>query len=114
MSNKEVTKALEASIQRAKESVELGKALERLLSNRDFRTVVKEGYFREEAVRLVHLRVDPAMQTPALQDSIVKQMDAIGALSQYFDVLSRQSAMAGRSIESDELTLEELYLEDAA
>jgi phytoene dehydrogenase-like protein len=114
MSNKEVTKALEASIQRAKASVELGQALERLLTNRDFRTVIEQGYFKEEAIRLVHLRADPSMTSSFMQESIVKQMDAIGALVQYFAVIRHQSAMAGRSIESDELTLEELHLEDAA
>jgi hypothetical protein len=114
MSSIEVTKALETSIQRSKQTVELGQALERLLSNRDFRTVVRDGYFKEEAIRLVHLRVDPSVQTPAMQDSIIKQMDAIGALSQYFTVINRQAEMARRAIESDEATLEEIHLEEAA
>lgn len=114
MTEQEDIKALDASIQRSKEIVELGASLERLLSNRDFRTVVQEGYFKQEAIRLVHLRSDPAMQTPERQDDIVKQIDAIAGLSQYFTVLGQQAHMAKRSILVDEQTREDIMAgEDA-
>lgn len=113
MSSIESIKELEASIQRAKEHVELGKALDRLFSNKDFKLVIKDGYFRDEAVRLVHLRVDPAVQNPAAQESIIKQMDAIGSLSQYFSVLNMLARNASRSMEDDEQTLDEIQSEES-
>lgn len=108
MTEQDDIKALDASIQRSKEVVELGSSLERLLSNRDFRTVVQEGYFKQEAIRLVHLRSDPAMQTPERQADIIKQMDAIAGLSQYFTVLQQQAYMAKRAVAVDEQTREEI------
>lgn len=111
MSSIESIKELESSIQRANEHVELGKALERLFINRDFKLVIKDGYFRDEAVRLVHLKADPAMESASSQESIIKQMDAIGSLSQYFVVLNMLARNGNRSIEADEQTLDELHSE---
>lgn len=104
--------ALENNVKRAKESVELGSALDRLRTNRDFKKIITEGYFREEAVRLVHLKSDSNSQSEVMQGSIVKQMDSIGALAQYFYVVSHRAAMASRSIAVDEETLTELMTEE--
>lgn len=111
MSSIDSIKELEASIQRASQHVELGKALERLYNNKDFKLVIKDGYFRDEAVRLVHLKSDPSMENPVSQESIIKQMDAIGSLSQYFAVLNMQARGGSRSIEADEQTLDEIQSE---
>lgn len=107
-------KELEASIQRAKALVELGSSLERLSLNRDFKAIVLEGYFKQEAIRLVHLRSDPSMQTLERQADIVKQMDAIAGFSQYLLVIQQQAYMAKRSVASDEQSMEEILAgEDA-
>lgn len=103
--------ALENNVKRAKEHVELGSALDRLRTNRDFKKIITEGYFRDEAVRLVHLKSDSNMLSDVMQSSIIKQMDAIGALAQYFYVVSHRAAMSGRSIAVDEETLTELMTE---
>lgn len=111
MSSQEI-QAIEQNIQAAKTRLEFGAALERLQSNRDFRRVIEEGYFRDEAVRLVHLKADPNMQTEESQRSIVQQMDAIGSLSQYFVTVRQLAGMAARSIEGDEAMLEEIRAEE--
>jgi hypothetical protein len=108
----ENVRQIELSIKRAKEHVELDKALERLESNRDFKTVIAEGYLEKEAVRLVHLKADPSMQSPASQASIVTQIDAIGGLLSYFRTISRNAAMAVRSIEQDQETMAEILAEE--
>ena len=107
-------KQLESGIKQAKEVAELGNSLERLQSNRDFKRVIGEGYFEQESIRLVHLKADANMQTVELQQSIVRQMDAIGALKVYFRVLMQRSGMALRTIEEDEETLNELLNGEAA
>lgn len=99
---------LEHSIQDAKQLVDLGNALERLLHNRDFKTLVLEGYFEREAIRLVHLKADPGMQTAQHQASIVSQMDAIGSFSAYLNEIRRQAMIAGKHIEESEEVLEEI------
>ena len=106
------TEQLQHSIQSSKKFVELGNALERLLQNRDFKSVLLEGYLEHEAIRLVHLKADPAMQTPAHQLSIVNQIDAIGAVSAYLNEVRRQGEMAKKIIAEAEEVLEDLAAEE--
>ncbi len=105
--------AIEKNIREARKAVEFGNALERLKANKDFKKVFTEGYFEQEAVRLVHLKADPAMQSVDSQKSIVSQMDAIGAVRQYLDTGLRIAALAARQISADEETLEEILAEEA-
>lgn len=112
MSNSTEIKAIESNIKQAKALVELGTALDRLRSNSDFKKIVGEGYFEAEAVRLVHLKADSNMQTAAYQESIVKQMDAIGAFSQFLMTLAHRARMAEGAVSSDEETLNELLAEE--
>ena len=112
-SNLSQVQQIELNIQRAKEFVEFGNAVERLRSNRDFKTVIGNGYFKEEAIRLVHLKADPIMQTADKQADIVKQIDAIGALVSFFGVAEHRAAMASKAIEADEEARDELLAEEA-
>lgn len=98
---------LTQSIKEAQCSVDKYKALERLRKNRDFNQIITIGFLQEEAIRLVHLKAHPSMQTVSHQENIIKQIDAIGVLASYFDVLGVQARQAERSIESDEETLEQ-------
>lgn len=102
---------IDANIREAQKYVELGNTLERLRENRDFKSIVLEGYFEKEAIRLVHLKADPSMQTPERQASILTQIDAIGAVRQYFDSVLHRANMAAKQIESDEMTREEILAE---
>lgn len=102
---------IESSIKHAKRTVDLGSALERLFDNRDFKQVITEGYFNQEAVRLVHLKSDPNMQSPDTQKAIISQMDSIGYLNQYFSTVLALASMASKSIDADEQTREDLLAE---
>lgn len=104
---------LENNIKQAQKLVDLGDALERLRSNRDFKKIVLEGYFEKEAIRLVHLRSDANMQNVDSQKAINVQIDSIGTLAQYFQTLSIQAQMAGRGMVADEQTRAELIAEGA-
>jgi len=70
---------IELSMSEAKAVVDLGKSVERLRKNRDFKKVIEETYLREEAVRLVHLKSSPAMQRPEVQAGIDSDIKAIGS-----------------------------------
>lgn len=109
--SQEQIQAVEKNIKEAKAVVELASALERLRTNRDFRKVVTEGYFKEEAVRLVQLKADPNMQHPDVQRAILRDIDAIGSLNQYFEAIFTTSRMAAKAIAADEETLVELRQE---
>lgn len=105
--------AIEANIKEARKIVDLGESLERLRSNRDFKKVIVEGYFEQEAIRLVHLKADPSMQSAESQKSIVSQMDAIGSLHQYFTAVYQKASLARKAIAADEETRDEILAEEA-
>jgi hypothetical protein len=110
--SRNVIEEIELNIKEARKVVELGASLERLYSNRDFKKVILEGYFEQEAIRLVQLKADPAMQDEKSQQAIWKLMDAIGRLNQYFRMVIQQADMAKSAIESDEAEKESLLAEE--
>lgn len=109
----DTVRQLEASIKENEQAVDLDKALERLESNRDFKAVIVDGYLEKEAVRLVHLKANPQMQSAERQASVIAQIDAIGGLVQYFQTVSQQASMAQRAIESARAEIDALNEEGA-
>lgn len=101
-------KELEDNIKRATEMVNLGKAVDRLRNSPDFKEVILKGYFEREAVRLVHLKADPSMQTPERQASIISQMDSIGALSSHLNTIIVMADRAAQAIDADTTTMTEI------
>lgn len=80
------TEALEISVslEEAKKTLDIKNSIDRLYSNPDFKKVVLEGYFKEEAARLVHLRSDPEMRAKENQQiELMLDIDAIGRFSNY-------------------------------
>lgn len=102
---------IERELKEARKRVEFGAALERLHGNRDFRKVVSEGYFRDEAVRLVHLKADPSMQDADSQRSITQQIDAIGAFSAYLHTAQQIASIAAKAVREGERELAEVAAE---
>lgn len=104
---------IELSMKEAKQHVDLNKALIRLSNNRDFKKVIVDGYFDKEAVRLVHLKATPHMQADKDQQGIIRDMDAIGSLVQFFRTIEHKSDMSKEAIRECELSLDELRSEEA-
>lgn len=112
MSN-DAIQEIELSIKEAQKMVDLGAAVNRLASNRDFKKIVMEMYFEKEAVRLVHLKSSPHMQAKDKQEAIIKDIDAIGSFRQFLQTLEIQAEMARRAVEDGETLREELVAEGA-
>lgn len=107
----EQLQALQDNIASDRKHVELATVLTRLTGNRDFVKIIKEGYFEKEAIRLVHLKADPSMQTPERQASITRDIDSIGSFRAYLDLIIRQGGMASRAIQNAEAEIESLEQE---
>lgn len=90
--------ALDRDAKVAKAHIDAGSALERLRTNRDFKTLVVEGYLKDEAVRLVHAKSNPALQSAADQAAIVRDIDAIGSLAQFFNTIGQRAQIAGKQM----------------
>ena len=110
MSNEQLEQ-IEISIEQAQEAVALKRALNNLLKNKDFESIISIGYFEKEASRLVLLKADASMAKDSDQNLILKSIDSIGFLRQYFTTIMQLGRMAERSIEEDQLTREELLAE---
>ena len=105
---------IEANISKLKQFVDLELALERLEKNADFKKVISEGYLKDEAIRLVHAKADPHLQSPDKQAGVVGQIDAIGRLVTYFRGITQNANLARKSIEADEETRDEILAQEQA
>ena len=95
---------VERDITNYKAQVALGAALERLSSNKDFKSIIGHGYFKEEAVRLVSLTASPGIDEVAL----IRQMAGIANLEDYLRVIRKTAEIAAKSLPDSESTLEYL------
>ena len=103
---------IELNIRAATKTVELGKSLDCLKRNKDFKSLILDAYFEKEAIRLVTLKGDPNMQGSDNQEALLKQMDAIGGLRQYFSATFQLARMAEKALVDDENTRDEVYAEE--
>lgn len=111
--NEQQLAALDRQIASAKETLETGKALARLLTNPDFKKVVIEGYLKDEAIRLVHLRGDPQLQDSLQQAGILRDIDGVGSFKTFLDVAAFKGRDAERFIADAEAQKQEIEEEEA-
>jgi len=104
---------VELSMKNARKNLDLAKSLERLRSNRDFKAVILEGYFKEEAVRLVHLRSAPDTQAPHNQASILLAIDSIANLYSHFLSVENAGRQALKELADGDEALEQLAQDEA-
>lgn len=105
--------AIDAEIRESRAVVEVAESLDRLMLNRDFKTLIVKGFCEKEAIRLVQLRADPNMQTSEKQESIMKEIDAIAYLQSYFRTVQHKASLARGAIQAGEETREEMLKEGA-
>jgi hypothetical protein len=110
MTSKHELMQLERSIAENKRLIELSKTLKRLESNSDYQAIIGQLYMKDEAVRLVHLKADAAMQSEVKQVAIVKDIDAIGSLAGFLRCIHIQADIADRTLSNDEDTYAELSM----
>lgn len=99
---------IQIQLEDARELILEADALQRLFDNPDFKLVIKEGYFKDEPARLVEMKATPAMSNEATQVAIMKQLDGIGALQQYFNARFMTADMARDAIRDGELQIDEM------
>jgi hypothetical protein len=103
---------IELSIEEAKKMVTKANSLKSLLSNKNYKALVDEGYFKEEAIRLVLLKSDPNMESETNQKAIIQAIDGIGSFRQYLHTVLQYGAMAEKEISAAQEAREELLAEE--
>jgi hypothetical protein len=90
------------SLVQANAAIEKSRALDRLTRNKDFLTVIHEGYFKDEAVRLVHAKASAMNQEPEFQAGVLRDIDGIGSLMSYFQVIDHEARMSTKALQDHE------------
>jgi hypothetical protein len=86
---------------------------ERLSKNKDFRTLIIDGFCLYDAARFVQLSGDPALRPEERADSLALAQ-ASGHLKRFLQVQIQMGATAERSIAELELAIAEARAEEAA
>ena len=110
--SKDQVESIDKAIAKDKAQIERGKALDRLRLNKDFQTIVEQGYFKDEAVRLVSALADAGMQRPEQQTSIRRQMDGVSFFQDYLHTVDTIRRMAEGNLDANESYREELLAGD--
>lgn len=100
--------AVEASLEDTKQYLEFSRSEERLADNADFKTLILEGYFKDEAARLTGILADPNMQDEINQREIFSALKAISHLRQYLMHVRRTRNSIEASLQETEEYAEEL------
>ena len=92
---------IEISIAEARKCIEFADRLAALEKNADFKAIILDDYLKENALRLVRVKADPSFQASEQQDFVIKQLDAIGILNQFFNTINIQAHNARMSLDND-------------
>lgn len=102
---------VEVSLTEANEAIEMRNALLRLSENEDFKKIIHQKYFKDEASRLVLLRASPAFSTKEDQEALLKSIDAIGEFRMFLNTIDQVGKQMIKSKEDLENTREEMLQE---
>lgn len=108
--NQDDINQVELSIEEARRKMELANAALRLTENSDFKTIVMNGYTRDEAVRLVNTLNEVGFEES--QPHIKRMLESISDFNRYMRQIIREGNLAKVAILDHENTLDELRAED--
>jgi hypothetical protein len=112
MSNSEIGK-IEEQIKVGKQFADFGAAILRLKNNKDFQKVVMQGYFKDEAVRVVMAKSDPFLQNPEAQRSFDLQISGIGNFHAFLNEALKRAEIGTSQVTDGENMLAEIHAEEA-
>ncbi len=112
MNTAESIKHVELSLTEAKRIASLAEAIKRLETNKDFKRVIFDEYFTNEAQRLVFLTADTNVDEKTA-NAVWGDIRAIGALRQFLLNRKVMGEMAQKEIKDFNETLDELRAEEA-
>lgn len=106
-------RTIEMSMEDAKAMVKRAEALDRLHANKDFKDVILDEFFVNEASRCVLAKGDPEMQESKHQAGLDVIIQSIGGLKNYFGKLYALANIAENSLAADQETRQELLEEES-
>ena len=110
---KQELKEINDRINYLKQQIELGKALTRLHENEDFKKLILQDFFKEEANRIFELLTAPSTLKRDVIQNLNDKLGAQRILKTYFSVKEQNAASAIEQIEEEEKYKKELLSRDA-
>jgi len=92
------TQQIDDAISQHKEVLAFADSLKRLSENKDFQTIIEQGYFINEASKVVLAKANPAMLDENRQKGLNNSIIAIGELKQYFIGINLAAENSEKSI----------------
>lgn len=93
---------IDNAIVELKKVIEMADAVQRLKKNKDFKKIIIEYYGTDYASELVRAKAQPQTQDEKSQKFIGSQINAIGHLFNFLDVLIAQGSPAKDNLEEHE------------
>lgn len=103
---------VELSIEEAKKMVDRRDIALRLADNRDFKKLVIEGYFKDEAARLTGLLGERGDNLPFTKEMIVSDLEAIASFQRFMRLIVMQGDIMEKEIEVNSEALEHMRAEE--
>lgn len=100
--------SIEKDLASHRKQIDLRESLVSLSTNRHFKAVISEGFFKDEPVRLTALLGHPDYQTNERQANILKQLNGVAQLHSYFNLIHSFAEIANKEVEGCEAALEDL------
>lgn len=94
----EQVRNIDLEISEAERAIKLCDAFERLQNNEDFKTVIEEAYFKEEASNVVLAKAVPHMRDAARQAVFDNRIVGIGEFRQWLSELVASGQMARKAL----------------
>lgn len=102
---------IEVNLSEVNAAIEMRDALMRLSENADFKKIIHEKYFKEEASRLVLLRASPSFSSEEDQKALLKSIDAIGEFRMFLNTIDQIGKQMIKSKNDLEESRQELLAE---
>lgn len=111
LTREEEIQQVELTIEEARKILAIGEAIERLENNEDFKKIIFEGYFVDQAARYTGLLAEPALQAADKQANIIHCLRGISELRQYLLTTKMAVAQCRHDLQGQLDLLEELRAE---
>lgn len=102
---------IELTIGQARKFIAIGDALTRLEKNEDFKKLIFNEYFVEEAARFTSLLAEPAMQRPDQQSALFNSLRAISELKQWLLTTKMKHEQFVHELQANQELLDEIRSE---
>lgn len=104
---------LERNIEAAEAAIKQRALVDKLAENREFRTLIVEGFMKDECARWTHMSTDPGLSLQDRADCLTSAQ-AAGVLKRWLNVLVQMGNNAERDLVQSRQLLDELRAEAAS